>query len=141
MMVDEFYYHIKRGLPKWERLGHPLDTISVLACYVFILNSQPTIENVKWFVALSLFSCLLVTKDEFEHKKHCTAGEQWLHSVLFVIHPIILMVAGIIWYYADSYPELNLSLLTGLRIQTLITSLFLIYQITYWNIIWKQNQE
>jgi len=37
IMIDEFYFHVRRGLPKWERLGHPLDTLTVLACFAFVL--------------------------------------------------------------------------------------------------------
>jgi len=28
MGVDEFYFHRRRGLPRWERLAHPLDTMT-----------------------------------------------------------------------------------------------------------------
>jgi hypothetical protein len=35
--VDEFYFHRKRGLPRWERVGHPVDTFSVLLCFLFVL--------------------------------------------------------------------------------------------------------
>jgi hypothetical protein len=26
MFVDEFYFHFALGQPRWERMGHPLDT-------------------------------------------------------------------------------------------------------------------
>ncbi len=29
MAVDEVHFHRQRGLPRWERLGHPLDTLTV----------------------------------------------------------------------------------------------------------------
>ncbi len=29
---DEWYFHLKRGLPKWERIGHPLDTLTAIFC-------------------------------------------------------------------------------------------------------------
>jgi hypothetical protein len=31
MAVDEVHFHRQRGLPRWERLGHPLDTLTVCA--------------------------------------------------------------------------------------------------------------
>ena len=37
IFFDEGVFHLKRGLPKWERIGHPVDTLSVLACLVFVL--------------------------------------------------------------------------------------------------------
>lgn len=141
MMVDEFYYHRKRGLLRWERIGHPIDTLSVLVCFLFIFIFEPTMSNIFWYVGLSLFSCLLVTKDEFEHKKYCEAGEQWLHAVLFILHPIIFLAAGLIWYQVSLNPGLHESLLQILKVQIAIILLFLTYQITYWNFIWKTNPE
>jgi hypothetical protein len=139
MMVDEFYYHRKRGLPKWERVGHPIDTLSVIACYLFLQFFAPTAENGIWYTGLCLFSCLLVTKDEFEHRKYCSGGEQWLHAVLFILHPLVFLVAGWIWYVQGTGGAAPTLLVDALRLQFYITLGFLIYQITYWNIIWKTN--
>lgn len=35
MAVDEAHFHRWRGLPRWERLGHSLDTLTVLACFMW----------------------------------------------------------------------------------------------------------
>ncbi len=35
--LDEFHFHLKRGLPKWERIGHPIDTLSVVLALAFTL--------------------------------------------------------------------------------------------------------
>ena len=32
MVVDEGWFHRRRGLPRWERLGHPLDTLTIAVC-------------------------------------------------------------------------------------------------------------
>ena len=71
--LDEYIYHIKRGLPKWERIGHPLDTLSVIGCFAFVLfvPYEPSHDQV--LRDHSDFSCLLITKDEFVHKHHCPA--------------------------------------------------------------------
>ena len=71
---DEFYFHVRRGLPKWERLGHPLDTLTVLACFCFVLFVPYSPFSLKVYIALALFSCIFVTKDEFVHKEHCPAS-------------------------------------------------------------------
>ncbi|HWU42647.1 MAG TPA: hypothetical protein VN132_04380, partial [Bdellovibrio sp.] len=42
MLIDEFFFHHKRGLPRWERIGHPLDTITVLTCLLFLYFTDPT---------------------------------------------------------------------------------------------------
>ncbi len=126
MFVDEFYFHRKRGLLRWERIGHPLDTITVFMCYLFLLFASITQSNVIIYGCLAIFSCLFVTKDEFIHAKECSPSEHWLHAFLFMLHPIILGLAG--WMWINQLPN---SLLIG---QTLITGMFLIYQIIYWSI-------
>jgi len=89
---DELYFHRRRGLPLWERIGHPIDTLFVLFCYLFILLNlnEPTETNIKIYAVLCIFSCLLITKDEFIHTEKCEAMENWLHSILFILHPITL---------------------------------------------------
>ena len=67
MMVDEFYFHRQRGLPRWERIGHPLDTLTVLACYACALFLPATANYILLFVGIGIFSCCFVTKDEFIH--------------------------------------------------------------------------
>ena len=55
MLVDELHFHRQRGLPRWERLGHPLDTLSVLACYALTLVAAPSDENLALYAALRRF--------------------------------------------------------------------------------------
>jgi hypothetical protein len=139
---DEFYFHHKRGLPLWERLGHPLDTLTVLACFSFVLLNEATKENIMIYIGLALFSCLFITKDEFIHHEESNAKEQWLHSVLFVLHPITLLVLSLYWF-----ESLTSNLLVGgehqlfeqfVKGQFIITIIFLSYQILYWSIPWKK---
>jgi 2-polyprenyl-6-hydroxyphenyl methylase/3-demethylubiquinone-9 3-methyltransferase len=127
MFVDEFYYHHKRGLPRWERMGHPADTISVLICFLILCLLPYSETNLYYYIAACAFSCVLITKDEFVHSQVCDKNEQWLHSMLFVLHPIILFAAGIIW---KSEQDIQL-----LYVQTAIISVFLFYQIIYWNLL------
>ena len=138
MFVDEFYFHLRRGLPLWERIGHPIDTFSVVLCYGMILWLAPTQENLVVYGGLCLFSCALVTKDEFVHRReNCSGGENWLHSVLFVLHPLVLSLAGLIWYDHSMATDTNLNLWMGLKIQAALTVVFLLYQVTYWSFLWK----
>jgi hypothetical protein len=137
--VDEFYFHHKRGLGWWERLGHPFDTISILICYSFILNSPPNYQNTLIFISLSVFSSLLVTKDEFVHNKECGPTEQWLHSILFIIHPVTLIVLGLMWnntiFVSPNELEIFNKFIKG---QYIFICVFLTYQILYWSIPWKK---
>ena len=129
--LDEGIFHYKRGLPRWERIGHPLDTLGTLACMLFVLFVPYSPLTLKIYIGLAVFSSLLITKDEFVHAKHCPGAEQWLHAALFILHPITLAAAGFIWIE-------NLARLTHfLQVQAILMTLFLTYQIVFWNFLWK----
>ena len=148
ILIDEFYFHVRRGLPKWERLGHPLDTLTVLACFAFILFVPYSSFALKIYVGLAVFSCLFVTKDEFVHKECCPASEQWLHALLFLNHPVVLTAAGLIWSITNQAGPAWLSGLIPyidqmrffIAMQMAVTALFFLYQIIYWNFIWQKDE-
>lgn len=148
IFFDEFVFHLKRGLPKWEQLGHPLDTLTVLFCIAFVLWVPFSKTALIFYIFLALFSTLFVTKDEFVHKEHCPAAEQWLHAVLFTLHPISLAAAGFIWPVIQHVPveswiftwlDNPSALHLFLYGQFMMMTLFLFYQIVYWNIIYDQQ--
>jgi hypothetical protein len=143
MAVDEIHFHRRRGLPRWERLGHPLDTLTVLACFVWLLTAAPSAFSLSVYVGLSVFSCLFVTKDEPTHSKYCSSGEHWLHAMLFILHPLVLLSAGLLgpaWrkqplsfiHYAGFEREFLLA-------NTLLTFAFGLYQLIYWNFLWPSD--
>ncbi len=145
---DEAYFHHKRGLPKWERIGHPLDTLSVILCMGYAIFVPFSLTALILYIALASFSSILVTKDEFVHKEHCPASENWLHAVLFILHPITLASAGFIWPVAQGVevaPWLakwldsreNLALFLRGQFGAMIA--FMLYQIIYWNFLWKST--
>ncbi len=131
IFIDEFYFHLKRGLPKWERIGHPLDTLTFLACFAFGLFSDPTDQNKLIYFILSAFSCLFVTKDEFVHAKKCGPGEHWMHSLLFVLHPICLYSFYQLWLRNEFH--------SILLFQALGIFSFMIYQIIFWQFFGKRD--
>lgn len=148
ILLDEGYFHIKRTLPRWERIGHPIDTLSVLICFSFALFSPFSFSTLKIYLLLAAISCVLVTKDEFVHKHHCCARENWLHALLFTLHPITLGLAGFIWPISQEKPVASwmqqwLSepqiLRKFLLFQVIILTLFLIYQVVFWNLVWKEK--
>jgi hypothetical protein len=143
MGVDEIRFHRRRGLPRWERLGHPLDTLTVLACFVWLLTAQPSAFSLGVYVSLSVFSCLFVTKDEPTHGKYCSSGEHWLHAILFILHPLVLLSAGLLWPAWRNQP-LSFIHYTGferefLLANTLLTLAFGLYQLIYWSFLWSLN--
>jgi hypothetical protein len=137
--VDEFYFHFRRGLPLWERIGHPIDTASVLVCLLFTLFVPYSPLALKWYIALALFSCILVTKDEWIHKHHCPGSENWLHALLFLNHPVILTVCGFFWspHIASWLPSFTTRHLC-LFAQTVGVMVFMGVQIVYWN-VWRKK--
>ncbi len=143
--IDEGYFHVKRGLPKWERIGHPIDTLSIIACMAFVLLVPFERGKIIYYAALAIFSCLLVTKDEFVHKHHCTGAEQWLHALLFINHPVLLCLMGLVWpSLHGSASFLQVPDAGPIRIffifQLSGIFLFFLYQVIYWNILWKKQE-
>ena len=125
MLVDEFYFHEKRGLPLWEKVGHPLDTLTVVLTYSYLLFGN---SNLTVFIILASFSCLFITKDEWIHTEKCSGGEHWLHSLLFVVHPLSFISA----YYLVAAGEVSF-----LKIQTSVIFLFMFYQAIRWSFPWR----
>ncbi len=133
MLVDEGWFHRRRGLPRWERVGHPLDTITVAACYAWLVATDPgSAHALGIYAGLSTFSCLFITKDELVHKRVCEGWETWLHAILFVLHPIVFLTFGLIWASGkDAWL---------LRAQLALTLAFAAYQVLYWSVLCNPRQ-
>jgi hypothetical protein len=147
MGVDEFHFHRKRGLGRWERVGHPLDTLTVLSCIGWTIFKRPSRGSVAVYVVLAITSCLFVTKDEFVHAGRCSPGEHWLHAILFLIHPISLASVALLWpVFWPGVPAVT-SWLAGagagvaraLAAQFALTAVFCAYQALYWNFPWPRR--
>ncbi len=124
MAVDEGWFHRRRGLPRWERVGHPLDTLSVAVTYIWALAGGSTLG----YAVLAFGSCLFITKDEFVHRRLCRPGECWVHALLFVLHPIVFVAFALLLRAGHTA-------LAGLQLA--VTLGFGAYQLLYWNLRWK----
>jgi hypothetical protein len=142
MAVDEFYFHYRRGLSRWERLGHPLDTLTVFVCQAWLCWQSPSAFSVSVYVALCVISCLFVTKDEFVHQRECTGGEHWMHAAMFTLHPLVLAAAGLLWS-AASLPFIVAEgwEASALRGNLVIIFCFGLYQLIFWNWLWQRLPE
>lgn len=129
MFVDEFYFHHRRNLGKWERWGHPLDTLTVIAPTAYLYFTFTDNLSLWTFVAMGLFSSLFVTKDEWVHAKECVGAEHWLHALLFIVHPLVFWS---LWKIRVS-EELN-EPLNVIAVFLILQILFFIYQVFWW--IW-----
>lgn len=135
MVVDEFWFHRRRGLGRWERIGHPVDTLTVLVCYGVALLAPYSPTALAWYVGCAVFSMLCVTKDEFVHARRCSPGEHWLHAVLFLLHPVTLAAAALIWMDAPSGAAAWRGFLAG---AFGVAAVFGLYQLLYWN-VWRPH--
>jgi 2-polyprenyl-6-hydroxyphenyl methylase/3-demethylubiquinone-9 3-methyltransferase len=118
MIVDEGWYHRRRGLPRWERLGHPLDTLTIVICLGWLVGGG----DLPGYAALAVGSTIFVMKDEPTHARLCSPGEHWLHAMLFVLHPMVLL----------AFTRLPHAVLVG---QLAVTIAFMTYQLVYWNVV------
>jgi hypothetical protein len=141
LSFDEFVCHRRRGLPRWECIGHPLDTASVFLPVAVVIFRPLDLLSFIVFCLAALFSCLFVTKDEWVHARECNAVEHWLHSVLFVCHPLVFVSTGVLWSWRDVPhvfgldPQWNSVAQNAIFMQFSVLILFCLYQIIYWNIV------
>jgi hypothetical protein len=129
MAIDEGWYHRRRGLGRWERLGHPIDTLSVALAYGWLVATTPTTPHaLAGYVTLAALSSLIVTKDEPVHARECQPAEHWLHAVLFVLHPVVFLGFGVLWWHGHR------ALVVG---QLVLTLSLMAYQLIYWSVWWR----
>ncbi len=133
-MTDEFYFHRRRGLPLWERRGHPLDT-AVYFLAVLIAALLPFSSGaLKAFVGLAVFSSLLIVKDEPVHARLCAAGEHVCHAFLFMLHPLALVAIGVLWSFGGRESEMLLRSFAG------GIFVFGTYQYAFWRFAAAEDQ-
>jgi hypothetical protein len=132
MGIDEVF-HNKRGLGLWESFGHPLDSFTVFVPMSYIAMNDYTEKGKVIFTILAIFSCIFITKDEWVHTKECSAMENWLHSVLFILHPLVFLCSGMLWRF---YPDDEF-----LPYQAIAVGVFMLYQIFRWSLKWKPQMK
>jgi hypothetical protein len=146
MGIDELWFHRRRGLPRWERIGHPVDTATVGACILLACLLPLSVGGAWAYTALAVVSCAVVTKDEAIHAARCSPGEHWIHGALFVLHPIVLGVVAVLWSARDGHALVPaLEAWTGVALppaplagtllvgQGAVVAAFGLYQAVYWN--------
>ncbi|WP_285570474.1 bifunctional 2-polyprenyl-6-hydroxyphenol methylase/3-demethylubiquinol 3-O-methyltransferase UbiG [Geothrix limicola] len=120
-----------------------LDSLVFLACLVLPVLVAPTPSNIRLFSGMAVCSCLLITKDEFIHQRLCSGGEHWLHAVLFILHPIVLLATAMLWIdlgsaaLSQTFPRPLAAWL--LQLQAALVFGFLVYQIAEW--FWRARWE
>lgn len=88
VFVDEFYFDFAPGEPRWERIGHPLETFTVLAPVLWLMVSAPSERNLIIYTLAALFSCCFVIKDELVQADRCAPAEHVDHAAALALHII-----------------------------------------------------
>lgn len=144
IFFDEVVFHLKRGLPRFERIGHPLDTLTVIACLTSARCFSYSLPHLVILIGMALFSCLFVTKDEWVHFKVCPPMEMWLHALLFLNHPFLLGSLIALWLQAHEVLSCHhdrAQIQHFFDFQIAAVTLFFFYQVIYWNFIRKPDAE
>lgn len=142
MIFDEFYFHRRRGLPQWEIIGHPLDTLTVIAPLAFARSVIFSDQNALIYIALSTFSCIFIVKDELIHKNICSKAEMILHALLFIFHPLVFMSIFLFWQYGEAHClGFTISFNKIVSLQLIVTSAFCLYQIFYWRFFYERPRD
>lgn len=131
ILFDEFYFHRRRGLGTWERFGHPLDTLSLTLCALFAALSSWEGHAVYMYIGLAICSSLFIAKDEWVHRRESSGSENWLHAVLFQLHPLALISLGLLGYGRVSGVA---GYGAALWFQIGLMTVFGLYQLVYWNL-------
>ncbi|HXT01524.1 MAG TPA: bifunctional 2-polyprenyl-6-hydroxyphenol methylase/3-demethylubiquinol 3-O-methyltransferase UbiG [Elusimicrobiota bacterium] len=97
MLVDERVFHRDRGLGEWESWGHVADSAFFAAALAPAALLAPGRGAMIAYAVLAVASTLLVTKDEWIHARECDGAENWIHALLFSLHPCVLIAVGALW--------------------------------------------
>jgi len=131
--IDEFKFHRKRGVQKVELINALFDGFLFLSALAIALFADFSYWSEKIYIALAIVSCLSIAKNEFFYKG-LELGERFTHSLLYVLHPVILFAYYDGWkvnYFDKHYYVWLVQLLyVFLGFQAIA------YQIIYWNYIY-----
>lgn len=129
IVTDEFFFHRKRGLPAWEKYGHPVDMLFTMIPYLVAILFPFGAVSSAWFIAFSVLSSVIITKDEWVHTRLANAPEHWLHSLLFIVHPVSFFSVWAMWK-----PESPLGAFgrTVMLTQVLLMLAFACYHFVWW---------
>jgi hypothetical protein len=131
--IDELHCHRKRGLPRWEIIGHPIDTVSTLLTYSIAVFLEFSPTHLTWYTLSALASCIIVTKDEFVHAKLCDGFESWIHALMFMLHPVMFIAFGYAWSLGEASHIMQLIAGSALLVG--------VYQIVFWKFFYDHSHQ
>ncbi len=131
MVLDELIFHRRRGLGRFERWGHVVDTSVFFGALLIPALASFEQPYILAYCVMAGLSTLVITKDEAIHSRSCGAAEHWCHSLLFILHGAILLLVGLLWHLK---PDAFL-----LQALPILVFCWGVYQHFYWNIYERDN--
>lgn len=96
-LIDELVFHKKRAILRLDRLSQLLNVV-FLWILTFIAYQVTYSDGLStFFLAMAVASLILVARQEWtEHV--FDLPERGLHSVVYMMHPVVIGVLGILWF-------------------------------------------
>lgn len=134
--VDEYYFHRRRKLSRHEIISSLTDgAFYIIPLIIATFTRFSEIWKVAYII-MSAISCLSIVKNELFYPE-LKVKEKLTHSLLYVIHPILLYSFYLSWKgnFFDAYPNFWIFqlLYLALGFKTLT------YQVIYWNYIHEEK--
>ena len=130
--IDEFKFHRQRGIGKTELTNSLIDGLIFLITLSIAMFSSFNYWSEKIYIALSILSCLSIAKNEFFYGQLCK-GERFTHSLLYVLHTIILYAYYLSW--KTNYFDLHYYIWLTQLLYMILGFQALTYSLIYWNYI------
>lgn len=131
-MIDEHFFHKKRGLVKGELLSSIIDGILFLTPITLTVFTRHSFELEKIYIVLSVLSCISISKNEFFYRG-IEQKERLIHSALYVLHPILLYTFYMAWI--SNFFAIHLNFWTIQLVYLAMCVQTMAYKTVYWNYI------
>ena len=130
--LDEYYFHRNRKLSRKEIISAISDGFLYIIPLIIATFTRFQEGRREFYIALSAISCLSIIKNEFFYPA-LNVKERVLHSLLYVLHPILLYSFYLSWKgnFFDTFPNFWIFQLLYVAIGFKTVT----YQMIYWNYI------
>lgn len=101
LLIDELYFHRRRPLSRLERNLRALNTLLITAACgyaLFVEYGSDAGYGFNWVAAAS-FVCFPLM--DIDSKARVSGVERLLHGVLYMLHPIMLVLLVTCWRFID----------------------------------------
>lgn len=129
--IDEYYFHRKRTLCRKEALAMFVDGALYLPPLIIASFAPVTEFWQKIYLLFAILSCLSIVKNEWFYADDIGRKERLTHSILYILHPVLLYTFYVSWIGNFFAHNLNFWMVqimyVGFGVKTLT------HQLIYWN--------